>query len=192
MCVTIQDISHRHKEWLRIAIYCGAQKGEVDDIVQDMYLKLCEKQEQEGDLCSITYEGKINMVYMFSMINNALVSLRRKKTEQTLVVNLHDKQEERSNTNENEFHYLLESIYGTLQEMHWYDRELFLFYIRSGKSIRQLAEKTGISRTSINNTLQNVKQIIRDKHGEQVEKIYGKTDKKACKPSKKQRFRGHD
>lgn len=192
MCVTIDDISLRHKEWLSVAVYCGAASDEVDDIVQDMYLKLCEKQQQEGDLCSITYEGKINMVYVFSMINNAIVSLRRKKKEQRLVINLHDKQHEESDTNENDFHDLLESIYETLQEMHWYDRELFTFYIKSGKSIRQLAKKTGISRTSINNTLQNVKQIIRDKHGEEVEKIYGKTDKKACKPSKKQRFRGYD
>lgn len=192
MCVTIDDISARHKEWLSVAVYCGATQSEVDDIVQDMYLKLCEKQDEEGDLCSITYEGKLNMVYMFSMINNAIVSLRRKKKEQTLVVNLHDKQEEDNDTNEHEFQYLLDKIYGTLQEMHWYDRELFSFYIRSGKSIRQLAKKTGISRTSINNTLQNVKQIIRDKHGEEVEKIYGKTDKKACKPSKKSRFRGYD
>ena len=192
VCVTIIDISARHKEWLSVAIYCGATQDEVHDIVQDMYLKLCEKELEEGNLCSITYEGKLNMVYIFSMINNAIVSLRRKKKEQTLVVNLHDKQEEKNETNETEFHYLLESIYDTLQELHWYDRELFSFYIRSGKSIRQLANKTGISRTSINNTLQNVKQIIREKHGKEVEEIYGKTDKKACKPSKKSRFRGHD
>ena len=153
MCITIEDIYTRHKEWIRIAVYCGSSQDEALDIVQDMYLKLCEKQAKEGDLCSITYQKKINMVYMFSMINNALVSLRRKKSEATLVVNLHDKQVETSNTNENEFHYLLEKIYATLQEMHWYDRELFMLYIKSGKSIRQIAEKTGISRTSINNTL---------------------------------------
>ena len=192
LCITIKDIYTRHDEWIRISIYCGSTQDEAMDIVQDMYLKLCEKQANEGDLCSITYENKVNMVYMFSMINNAIVSIRRKKKEERLIVNLHDTEIETSSTNENEFHYLLEKIYATLQEMHWYDRELFMLYIKSGKSIRQIAEKTGISRTSINNTLQNVKQIIREQHGKEVEQVYGKTEKKACKPSKKSRFRGYD
>lgn len=192
MCITIDDISKRHQEWLRIAVYCGATQEEAKDLVQDMYLKLCEKQGDEGNLCSITYEGEINMVYMFSILNNAVVSLRRKKTEQTLVVNLHDKQDDNNDIDEQRFHAMFERIYGTLKSLHWYDRELFMIYIKSGKSIRKLAEKTGISRTSINNTLQNVKQIIRDKHGEEVKETHGKTNEKACKPSKKSRFRGYD
>jgi RNA polymerase sigma factor (sigma-70 family) len=193
MCVSIEYIYSRHNEWIKIAVYCGASQDEAQDIVQDMYLKLCLKASTEGDLCSITNDaGDVNSIYIFAMINNAHTSLRRKQKEQTLIVNLHDKEEQESNTDEHEFHHLLQSIYDTLQELHWYDRELFLFYIRSGKSIRQLAAKTGISRTSINNTIQNVKQIIREKHGEEVEKIYGKTEKKACKPSKKSRTRRYD
>lgn len=192
MCITIEDISKRHQEWLRIAVYCGATQGEALDIVQDMYLKLCEKQAEEGDLCSITYEDKINMVYMFSILNNAVISLRRKKTEDRFILNYHDTQEETERVNETKFNALTDKIYKTLEELHWYDRKLFMIYINSGNSIRALAKKTGISRTSINNTLQNVKQIIRDKHGEEVEQTHGKTEKKACKPSKKSRFRGYD
>jgi DNA-directed RNA polymerase specialized sigma24 family protein len=192
VCITIEDISKRNEEWLRIAVYCGATQGEAKDIVQDMYLKLCEKQAEEGDLCSITYEDKINMVYMFSILNNAVISLRRKKTEDRFILNYHDTQEETEGINEIKFNALTEKIYKTLEELHWYDRKLFMIYINSGNSIRALASKTGISRTSINNTLQNVKQIIRDKHGKEVEQTHGKTEKKACKPSKKSRFRGYD
>jgi hypothetical protein len=38
--LTIQDIAKRHIEWVKMANYLGSDSPE--DVVQDMYLKLCE------------------------------------------------------------------------------------------------------------------------------------------------------
>lgn len=77
--------------------------------------------------------------------------------------------------NEQPYHNLVEEINATMLDMHWYDRQLFLLYVNSGKSMRRIASETGISLTSINNTIQNVKRTIQEEH----EDRYKKTKKKS-------------
>jgi DNA-directed RNA polymerase specialized sigma24 family protein len=62
--LTIQDIAKRHIEWVKMANYLGADYAE--DVVQDMYLKLCE---------NITLieriehkEGEVNTFYIFTIL----------------------------------------------------------------------------------------------------------------------------
>jgi hypothetical protein len=62
--LTIEVIAKRNNEWLKMAAYLGAESPE--DIVQDMYLKLCE---------NITLieriehkEGEVNTFYIFTIL----------------------------------------------------------------------------------------------------------------------------
>ena len=173
LCVTITDIANRHKEWIKIAVYCGCPAQLVDDIVQDMYYKLCKIDKEEGNLCRISYNGNVNMVYMFSMISNAITSEHRKKKHLDFIEEMHDLPVE-DKFNEAPYHNLVNEINETMLEMHWYDRQLFLLYVNSGKSMRRIASETGISLTSINNTIQNVKRTIQEEH----ENRYKETKKK--------------
>jgi len=76
--ITLNDIAKRHIEWIKIAKYLGANRDEVDDMVQTMYLKLGEIQIKEGSLNRFAnYNGTINTIYLFKMLHNAFIDIKR-------------------------------------------------------------------------------------------------------------------
>jgi RNA polymerase sigma factor (sigma-70 family) len=60
------------------------------------------------------------------------------------------------------FEQRLAEVYEVMEDLHHYDKNLFQVYYQSNKSIRALASATGISTTSIFNTLKNVRNYIKD------------------------------
>lgn len=61
---------------------------------------------------------------------------------------------------------LLEKIDDIINELYWYDKELFKLYYYTGSTLHGLAEQTGISRTSIFNTIKRVKLYIKKRINE--------------------------
>ena len=59
-------------------------------------------------------------------------------------------------------HIRLDAIDELLKELYWYDRELFITYYKGGYTLDSLADKTGISRTSIFHTIKKVREFIKD------------------------------
>jgi len=60
----------------------------------------------------------------------------------------------------------LEKIDLALDDLHWYDRELFKLYYYEGNTLDSLAEKTRISRNSLFTTIDKVRDIIKEKVNE--------------------------
>jgi len=60
----------------------------------------------------------------------------------------------------------LEEIDKELDDMYWYDRELFKLYYYETNTLDSLAKKTGISRNSLFTTIDNVRQLLKDKLNE--------------------------
>tara|TARA_R100000388_G_scaffold49529_1_gene37097 strand:- start:4266 stop:4805 length:540 start_codon:yes stop_codon:yes gene_type:complete len=58
---------------------------------------------------------------------------------------------------------LLEKIDCIVDELYWYDRELFRLYFYKSNTLHGLAQQTGISRTSIFNTIKRVKEYIKNR-----------------------------
>lgn len=56
---------------------------------------------------------------------------------------------------------MIDKVNNKLNELHWYDRELFKAYIESG-SYRKLSKQTDIPFNSISRTINNVKNYIRN------------------------------
>ena len=50
---------------------------------------------------------------------------------------------------------IFEKVYDTVSEFSWYDEMLFNLYKDTGKSMRTITKETGISTSSIFNTLKN-------------------------------------
>ena len=50
--------------------------------------------------------------------------------------------------------------------MYWYDRELFKLYYYEDNTLDSLADKTGIGRNSLFNTIDNVRNILKKKLNE--------------------------
>jgi hypothetical protein len=138
------EIFNKHKEWLRMAYYLG---GDEDD-VQEMYIKLLEKEE-------------VNNSYVYLTLRSII--FRRKSTEprqEAADQKYHDAiyQDKEYNKAEDIVYNNIEKV---LDSLHWYDAKLFRLY-RKGTSIRKLGKATGISWMSIFTTLKNVKQRIRE------------------------------
>ena len=55
----------------------------------------------------------------------------------------------------------LEQIDIELDKMYWYDRELFKLYYYEANTLDSLAEKTGISRNSLFNTIDKVRNELK-------------------------------
>lgn len=57
----------------------------------------------------------------------------------------------------------LEDIDQTLDDLYWYDREMFKLYYYKKNTLDSIAKKTGISRNSIFNTVSKVRNILKKK-----------------------------
>ena len=55
----------------------------------------------------------------------------------------------------------LEQIDVALDDLHWYDRELFKLYYYEGNTLDSLAAKTNISRNSLFTTIDKVREILK-------------------------------
>lgn len=56
----------------------------------------------------------------------------------------------------------LEKIDKVLDNLHWYDKELFKLYYYEGNTLDSLAKKTSISRNSLFTTIDKVRTIIKE------------------------------
>jgi len=65
----------------------------------------------------------------------------------------------------------LDAINNILDNMYWYDRELFTTYYKGGYTLDSLSEKTGISRMSIFNTIKKVKKYLKNNANKEADKI---------------------
>jgi predicted DNA-binding protein YlxM (UPF0122 family) len=65
----------------------------------------------------------------------------------------------------------LEAIDNLLQDLYWYDRDLFITYYKGGYTLDSLSDKTGISRMSIFNTIKKVKNFLKERVNEEADKI---------------------
>tara|TARA_R100001443_G_scaffold20572_1_gene32637 strand:+ start:7079 stop:7642 length:564 start_codon:yes stop_codon:yes gene_type:complete len=60
----------------------------------------------------------------------------------------------------------LEEIDKLLDNIYWYDRELFKLYYYEQNTLDSLAKKTGISRNSLFTTIDNVRNLLKEKLNE--------------------------
>ena len=65
----------------------------------------------------------------------------------------------------------LQAVSNLLDNMYWYDKELFNTYFKGGYTLDKLSDKTGISRMSIFNTIKKVKKYLRENINEEIDKI---------------------
>jgi predicted DNA-binding protein YlxM (UPF0122 family) len=61
----------------------------------------------------------------------------------------------------------LEKIDEILDTKYWYDKEIFKLYYYENNTLDSLAEKTGISRNSIYNTINKIRQEIKEELDDQ-------------------------
>lgn len=160
-----------------MGISMGIPKYLVDDIVQDMYLRL-NKYIKDPD--KIMYkENDINKFYVYITIKNLYNDyLKQKNKHRTLNIDDIEVSYEIVEPStqlqlENELkkqkaeETMIENIKKEVESWdRWYDQKLFKIYYETDISMRKLSADTNISVTSIFNSCKNYKQIINTKFAE--------------------------
>ncbi len=167
--MTVLDLlATKHKEWVKMAHSFGAGDY-AEDIVQEMYLRL-NRYVEEPD--RIMYKGEPNKLFVWVTLRNMVRNFQNKKDLLVFSGDMveYDKEEDAFDYGEAEaFERLIEKIWESTTELHWYDKKMFEIYHTTEMSMRDIEKETKISLYSIFDTLKKTKSYVREKIQEDYE-----------------------
>ncbi len=95
------------------------------------------------------------------MLRNSYYDYYKKQIFTIDIDNVHDIAEEGNKNNDDELYY--QTIDNEVNKWEWFDKQLFLLYLRSGKSMREIQKETGISLKIIFYTIKKCKLKLNGK-----------------------------
>ena len=164
----LKKVAEHHEDYLRIVKSLGVDDL-AEDIVQEMYIKISKYCSPERLLQE---NGKVNKYYIRCVLYNLVFDYRKQqnKHKKVNIEEVYNLGVEYDYIEETEAYTgLIQLIGEEVETWHWYDRDLFLLYWKTGFSIRKLSEETRISTSSIFQTLKYCKKRIRTNVGEDYE-----------------------
>lgn len=152
-------LNNRHSHWLSVAKYYGSTSP-LDDI-QDAYVKVIEYINKNGINEEHHPDGLmffcLRSVVLQSHKNNVelLTTDGKLEVEEDIYVSPITDEE-------------IDAIYETLDDWQWFDRTLIKIYFdldrkNEGMSMRRIASETGISLSTIFNSIKRSKQKIKNR-----------------------------
>ena len=154
----LSKLAEKHNDWIRIVQSFGCDYATSQDLVQDMYIKIHEWSEKHDR--SILYnKTEVNYYFIYKALRTIwLNKLNQDKryTDYELIENLNLSTESQIDQQE----YLAE-IEEKLSKLYWYDRKIFELVYKSGISMLQISNKTGIDYCSIKRTIKKVKRSLK-------------------------------
>jgi len=147
----------RHEKWMEITrSFGGLRETEVEDLVQEMYLRLIKNQQKGIDF---SYgDCDINYYYIFKILRGLYIDLLRKKMRVTFTTLENVQIQDEGTVNYDEVYGKIQKA---LQQIHWYNRQVYDI-VSGGESISELSRKTHISYYSLYNTFRNVKNKLKE------------------------------
>jgi len=164
----LSKVAEHHEDYLRIVKSLGVDDL-AEDIVQEMYLKISKYCTPERILQE---NGTVNKYYIRCVLYNLVHDYRKQQNKHTKVniEEVYNLGVEYDYIEETEAYTgLIQLIGEEVKTWHWYDRDLFTLYWKTGWSIRKLSDETRISTSSIFQTLKYCKNQIRINVGEDYE-----------------------
>ena len=169
----LEILAKNHKIWVRMVVSFGCDRDTAQDIVQSFYLRM---HKYVKDSSRIMYnDDEVNRFFVYVTLKNMWKSyLSAKNKYQFFDIWEEEGAEE---FKEEVFNYDMDTAFERLvekidQEMgtwHRYDRILSEKYLKTDYSLREIAEGTGISLTSIFNSMKTNKKMLKDKFQEDWE-----------------------
>jgi len=170
-------LSKYHNLWVSMGLSMGIPQHLVEDIVQEMYLRLNKYVKNPEKI--MYNETDVNKFYVYITIKN-LYNDYLKERSRNQVVRLDDievtyeiveptpegqlKAEVEKQKAEERLVDLIQQEVSSWDR--WYDQKLFKVYYETDISMRKLSADTNISVTSIFNSCKNYKQILNTKLAE--------------------------
>lgn len=162
-------LAEKHELWIKMVFGMGASKDVAEDIVQSMYLRIDKYVKDDKKI--MYSDDEVNRFFIYVTLKNMFLSYKKSKylfyeiredeyqTDDLLYSDSNHDMEEA-------FVKLVCKIEDEISSWHNYDSILSEKYFKSNYSLRDLAVGTGISLTSIFNTMRTNKKILREKFSE--------------------------
>ena len=186
----LEALSKEHKRWWHMALSICSDDQLADDIVQDMYIRI-EKYVDDSDKIINPETGEINSFYIFVTMKNIYFHWFNQRMRMSafevkdfdffseeeyndgLCI---DSLDDEANMLDMEYAHqqIVDSIAAEIKGWHWYDEKLFKLYFMTDMSLRDIAAETKISLSSIYNSIKNLRDLIKDKFGEDVEDYFNR------------------
>jgi len=169
----LELLAKKHNVWLNMVLSFGCDYQTAQDIVQNMYLRMHKYIKDEQRIMYNTEEVNRFFVYvtlknMWKTYNTSaarydVFEIREDDATEAPEVDMFNKEMDTA------FETLLARISDEMRSWHRYDRILSEKYFKSDYSLRDIATGSGISLTSIFNTIKNNKKILKKKFREDWE-----------------------
>lgn len=174
----LDRLAERHTEWVKMV---RSFKGKDDytisvdtanELVQEMYLRLYK---YVNDTEKIMYGDEINTMFVYITLKRMYFKYKEaeaKRAGKFIAGEDEDwEDEEYSDHTDDSKVILCKEIIEEIDSWHHYDSKLFKTIVLDGYSMRQLSRESGISLSSIFNTMKHRKELLKSKFGNQYDKI---------------------
>lgn len=184
----LQVLAESHDDWIRMASSFGLSKYDVEEIVQEMYIRVDNAVE---DVDRIMYDkDKVNTFYVYTTLRHLYwqnfhkVGVSKKTVDVRYYSELKESDSEHDSLMFKQFMdsentlpceidtdfvealsdiQMYEKMEGIINDWHWYDRKIFNMHFKAKVPMRKLSKMTTISLSSIFNTIDNCRNRIRRK-----------------------------
>ena len=161
-------LADKHNDWIRMCLSFGADLDTAKDLVQSMYLRM-HNYVKDGE--RIMYkDDEVNTFFIYVTLRNMYRTLMTKGSkyiefeivEHEGIDEQYEMYFEEADLDEQAaFQRLVDKVYGEIDSWHRYDKLLSYKYLKTDYSLREIAKGSGISLTSIFNSMRNNKKILR-------------------------------
>lgn len=170
----LELLAKNHKLWIRMVRGFGADRDLAQDIVQSFYLRMHKYIKDEDRI--MYNDDEVNRFFCYVTLKNMFRTYMNAENKyKWFEVREEDAIDEElidfvfDEAMETAFERLLDKISDEMNTWHKYDRILSEKYLKSDYSLRDIANGSGISLTSIFNSMRENKRILKDKFGEDYE-----------------------
>lgn len=170
----LEQLAKNHNVWVKMTRGFGADYDLAQDLVQSMYLRMHKYVKDEERIMYKDDEVNRFFVYvtlknMYRTYMNAANKFAFFEIREDDVIDTDLREFAFDEAMEAAFERLVGKISTEMKTWHRYDRILSEKYLKSDYSLRDIANGSGISLTSIFNSMKENKRILRDKFSEDWE-----------------------
>ena len=170
----LEKLAENHKIWVRMVRGFGADRDLAQDIVQSMYLRLYKYVEDKERI--MYNDDEVNRFFVYVTLKNMYLTYMSSQNRyqwyeirEDDVIDEDLKEFVFDEVMDTAFDRLISKINDEMNTWHKYDRILSEKYLKSDYSLRDIATGSGISLTSIFNSMRENKRILKEKFQEDYE-----------------------
>lgn len=172
----LEKLAENHDMWIKMVVNMGCDVPTAQDIVQSMYLRMHRLVQ---DKKKIMYnDEEVNRFFVFVTLRNMFIDFKKAKNKYEFFEYFETDGKELSDEFMSEdvdfeedeaFVYLTEQIAKEMGTWLRYDIILSSIYFKTNYSLRDISGGSGISLTSIFNSIKNYRAKLKAKFGEDYE-----------------------